>query len=112
MGKCGYSGLAGFLCDQAETDVDSVVGESVVCLGEEPAALAWLPDPSQPLRARSSYHASADTIDHLEGRDFVVDDEQGTLRRTPGSRIPDFRTNMLFGKEDFDHNRFALVNRR
>jgi acyl-CoA thioesterase I len=83
-----------------------LVGESVVCLGEEPAALAWLPDRSQPLRARSSYHASADTIHHLEGRDFIVDDEQGTLRRTPGSRIPDFRTNVLFGKEDFDHNAF------
>jgi len=30
----------------------------------------------------------------------------GTLRRTPGSRLPDFSKNMLFGQEDFDHSKF------
>ena len=28
------------------------------------------------------------------------------IRRTPGSRIPDFGTNMLYGKEDFRHDQF------
>ena len=31
---------------------------------------------------------------------------KGTIRRAPGSRIPDFSTNILFGKEDFDHSKF------
>jgi lysophospholipase L1-like esterase len=83
-----------------------VWGESVVCVGEEPARLAWLPDAHQPLRLRSSYLPSTDTVDYLEGRDFIVDYEQGTLRRTSESRVPDFGTNVLFGKHDFDHSAF------
>jgi acyl-CoA thioesterase I len=83
-----------------------VWGESIVCVGEEPAMLAWFPDPREPLRLRSSYLPSAETIDYIEGRDFIVDYEQGTLRRTSESRIPDFRANVLFGQEDFDHSAF------
>ena len=30
----------------------------------------------------------------------------GQLRRAPGSRIPDFSTNILYGKEDFRHDQF------
>jgi lysophospholipase L1-like esterase len=83
-----------------------LAGESVVCIGEESAALAWLPDPHQPLRLRSTYLHSAQTIEYIEGQDYVVNYEQGTLRRTPESRLPDFRTNVLFGKEEFDHTAF------
>ena len=55
---------------------------------------------------RSAYLPGAGTIEYAEGRDFVVDYANGALRRTPRSRIPDWRTNMLFGKEDFDHSQF------
>lgn len=82
------------------------MGESVICIGEEPAALAWRPDRRQRVRVRSTYLPSADTVEYVEGRDYVVDYEQGTLRRTPGSRLPDFRTNSLFGQQDFDHSKF------
>ncbi len=81
-------------------------GESVVFIGEEPAALAWVPAPHQPLRVRSTYLPSAETVDYVEGRDYIVDYANGTLRRTPNSRLPDFRTNILFGVEDFDHTKF------
>lgn len=81
-------------------------GESVVFIGEEPAALAWIPLKGWPLRVRSSYLPRPDTVDYVEGRDYVVDYEKGTLRRTPESRLPDFRTNMLYGLEGFDHNKF------
>ncbi len=82
------------------------VGESVVCVGEAPAALAWLPVRGQPLRVRSTYQPTNGTVDYSEGRDFTVDYAAGTLRRTAGSRIPDFRTNMLFGPAEFDHSKF------
>ncbi|MBN2505728.1 MAG: SGNH/GDSL hydrolase family protein [Verrucomicrobia bacterium] len=81
-------------------------GESVVCVGNEPAALAWLPSPVHPLRVRSTYLPSADTVEYAAGRDYTVDYTAGTLRRTPESRLPDFRTNILWGREAFDHNRF------
>jgi lysophospholipase L1-like esterase len=82
------------------------VGESVICVGEEAAALAWLPDRRQPLEVRSTYLLSADTIVYAPGRDYAVDYGEGTLRRTPGSRLPDFRTNTLYGQQDFDHTKF------
>jgi acyl-CoA thioesterase I len=81
-------------------------GESVVCIGEEPAALAWIPARGKPLTVRSSYLPGSNTIHFVEGRDFVVDYAAGTLRRTPGSRLPDFRSNVLYGKADFNHTQF------
>ena len=90
----------------SKPQLEPQVGESVVCIGEEPAALAWLPVRSQPLRVRSTYLPSADTVEYTPGRDFTLDYRQGTLRRTPGSRLPDFRRNSLFGQENFDHTQF------
>ena len=81
-------------------------GESVVLVGEQPAALAWLPARGVPLRARSTYLPSSNTVDYAEGQDFVVDYLNGTLARARQSRIPDFQTNMLYGQESFDHARF------
>jgi len=36
----------------------------------------------------------------------VLDGKAGTIARTPSSRIPDFSTNVLFGKKDFNHAQF------
>ncbi len=82
------------------------VAESIVCIGEEPAALAHVPLRGKGLLVKSTYLFTPTTILYWEGRDFVVDHEKGTLRRLPSSRIPDFGTNMLFGKEEFDHTKF------
>jgi len=82
------------------------VGESVVFIGEEPAALACLPLPGERLSVRSTYLPGPDTVDYVEGRDFAVDYAAGTVRRIPGSRLPDFRTNILFGQREFDHTKF------
>jgi len=65
-----------------------------------------MPIADRPLRVRSQYLAGTNTTEYLEGRDFVVDYAAGSLRRTPQSRLPDFRANVLFGKEDFDHSGF------
>ena len=82
-------------------------GESLVLVGEEPAQLASPPLRHQPLNVRSTYRDNLpQTIRYESGRDFVVDYERAQIRRTAQSRIPDFRTNMLFGVEDFDHSKF------
>jgi acyl-CoA thioesterase-1 len=80
--------------------------ESVVLSGEAPAALAHVPVKNRPFVVRNRYLPKSDAIQYEQGRDFVVDYDKGLLRRTAQSRIPDFGTNVLFGKEDFNHGQF------
>lgn len=81
-------------------------GESVVLAGEEPANLAFAPLLSKPVKVRSTYRDGLPQTVHYEpGRDYLLD-ASGQIRRTPDSRIRDFRTNILYGKEDFNHSQF------
>jgi lysophospholipase L1-like esterase len=81
-------------------------GESLVLVGQEPASLAFVPLASKPIKVRSTYREGLpQTIQYEPGRDYSLDDS-GHIRRTPESRIPDFRTNILYGKEDFRHDQF------
>lgn len=85
----------------------TIVGESIVLVGEEPAKLAFTPLKHELLQVRSTYRSDLlQTIHYQVGRDFAIDYERGEIRRTAQSRMPDFRTNMLFGVEDFDHGKF------
>jgi len=81
-------------------------GESAVFVGEEPVRLAFVPATGQPIRVRSTYVAGVDSVEYAEGRDFVVDNSGGALIRTSASRLPDFRENLLYGQEAFDHSKF------
>ena len=82
------------------------LGESVVLVDEEPATLAFRPG-RKPFQVRSTYRAGLpQTMVYEPGRDYIVDYPMREIRRTPQSRIPNFRTNMLFGVEDFDHSKF------
>ncbi len=81
-------------------------GESLVLIGEEPATLADIPLRRPAPVVRSSYLPGTNTFTYAEGRDYQIDYTLGTLSRMPGSQLPDFRTNRLFGKEEFDHNQF------
>jgi len=81
-------------------------GESVILIGEEPAALAFRPAATSKVRVRSGYLPGDGVVEYSEGRDFALDAATGTLRRLPGSRIPDFRTNSLYGHAEFDHSKF------
>jgi acyl-CoA thioesterase-1 len=82
-------------------------GETVVLAGEEPAHLAFSPIVNKPLTVRSSYRTDLpQTTTYEAGHDYIVDYKRGELRRTRESRIPDFRTNMLFGVQDFDHSKY------
>lgn len=85
-----------------------LTGESFVLVGEEPAPMAFPPSRHQPIQVRSTYRDNLPQTIHYEaGRDFEVDYERGRIRRTAPSSIPDFRTNMLHGVEDFDHGKFV-----
>ncbi|MFM9078702.1 MAG: SGNH/GDSL hydrolase family protein [Opitutaceae bacterium] len=78
----------------------------MVFIGEEPSPLALRPAKGTRLQLRSTYRPGAATITYEEGRDYRVDHGSGTVTRLPGSRLPDFRTNVLFGQVEFDHTKF------
>lgn len=78
----------------------------MVFIGDEPSALAFPPAAAGPLRLRSTYTPGPATVVYEEGRDYRYDTARGTLSRLPGSRLPDFRTNVLHGQSDFDHTKF------
>lgn len=112
---CGCSSVS-------KSPVRSQVGESVVFIGEEPAALAQIPLPGTSITVRSTYlprspgvrddELGTTTFQYVEGRDFTVDRRVGKLQRLPGSRLPDFRNNVLFGKSNFDHSQFPGFGNR
>lgn len=81
-------------------------GESVILIGEAPANLAFAPLSAPSVKVRSTYRDGLPQTIHYEpGRDYLLE-ASGQIRRTPDSRIPDFRTNVLYGKEDFNHTQF------
>lgn len=86
--------------------VRQMLGESLVFVGEQPAFLAHTLTATQSVTLRSTYLPTPTTVTYVEGVDFIVDGAAGSIRRLPGSRIPDFTKNVLFGQDDFDHNRF------
>jgi len=82
------------------------IGESVVLAGLEPAKLAFVPMLSAPVKVRSTYREGLpQTVAYESGRDYLLM-PSGQIRRTPDSRIPDFRTNILYGQLDFNHTQF------
>ena len=103
MGAALLSGCAG---DQARKLAHFQTGESLVLVGQSPANLAFTPSRTKPVDVRSTYRDGLPGTIHYEaGRDFAWTDT-GAIRRTPNSRISDFATNILYGKEDFNHGQF------
>lgn len=90
----------------AHAPIQHHAGESLVFVGEERASLANLPVAGKPLAMRSTYLPGVNTVNYIEGRDYAVDYSQGAIRRLPGSRIPDFQSNLLHGQKEFDHTQF------
>ena len=98
--------LSGCASNGSRHALEHQTGESVVLAGLGPANLAFAPLLSKPVEVRSTYRDGLpQTVYYQPGRDYVVE-ASGQIRRTPGSRIPDFGTNMLYGKEDFRHDQF------
>ncbi len=81
-------------------------GESLVLAGQTPANLAFAPVLSKPVEVRNTFlKGLPQTVCYEAGRDYMLD-ASGKIWRTSGSRIPDFGTNILYGQEDFRHERF------
>jgi len=91
-------------CSQCTLRFES--GESIVLAGQTPATLISAPSPDKPVVVRNTYRAGLpQTVQYEAGRDFLLE-APNRIRRTPLSRIPDFGTNILYGKEDFRHDQF------
>jgi lysophospholipase L1-like esterase len=98
--------LIGCASSGSHQAVEQQPGESVVLVGEASGNLAFAPLLSQPVTVRSTYRDGLpQTVHYQPGQDYVLA-ASGEIRRTPGSRIPDFGTNILYGKEDFRHDQF------
>ena len=98
--------LASCASQEPNQAAHSQTGESIILIGNESANLAFAPMLSKPVRVRSTYRDGLPQTVHYEpGRDYVLE-TSGQIRRTLDSRIPDFRTNVLYGKEDFNHTQF------
>ena len=98
--------LSGCASQRSPYALTSQTGESVVLAGEASASVAFAPLLSKPVVARNTYRDGLPGTIHYEaGRDYLLE-APDQIRRTPGSRIPDFGTNILYGKEDFRHDQF------
>ncbi|OQC01956.1 MAG: Arylesterase precursor [Candidatus Hydrogenedentes bacterium ADurb.Bin101] len=90
----------------AGTTVD-ICGESIVLATETPGNLCFNQIVPGTVVVRNAYDPEKEGMVIYESeRDYVVDCVAGTIVRTPGSRIPDFSANLLYGKKEFDHNNF------
>lgn len=85
----------------------AIYGESLVLADTAPGLLCFDEIVPGSLSVRSTYEPGlADTVAYREDRDYVVNLKQGWIARTADSRIPDFSTNVLYGKKEFDHAEF------
>jgi acyl-CoA thioesterase I len=83
------------------------LGESVVMSGQQPARLAHQPKSRGAIEVRSTYlDGQTNTVHYTEGIDYEINRSARTISRTANSRIPDFQTNVLYGKDPFDHSQF------
>jgi lysophospholipase L1-like esterase len=103
-------GLACFLtseCSAEKPEKMAVEGESLLLAKTEPGKLCFDRVVKGSISLRDSFKKEKENgIVYIEGRDYVVDYEKGTIARTADSRIPDYATHCLYGKKDFDHNKF------
>src|SRR4051794_28929882 len=88
----------------AAAAAEQMTGESLVLAGETPGALLGQNIDPASIVVRSTYLAGGTVYE--AGRDYRFDEKSRTIARLPGSRIPDFTANVLFGKKDFNHGQF------
>ena len=112
VGSLAFAFLNGCASHPSRQALEFESGESIVLVAESPANLAFTPAPSQPITVRSTYRDNLpQTIHYQPGVDYSIG-PSGQIRRAPHSRIPDFGTNMLYGKEDFRHDQFPGFGNR
>ncbi len=96
------------VCSAAQAaETIAMTGESLVLAGQTPGNLCFDQIVPGSVKVRSAFDPNKPSVLVYEPeRDYVVDCAKGTIARTAQSRIPDFATNMLYGKKEFDHNLF------
>jgi len=87
-----------------EGQMMKISGDSLVLAGTNPGKLCFDQIEKGSVVIRASYFPGG-TV-YTENRDYTVDYREGTIARTPESRIPDYATHMLYGRKDFDHRKF------
>ena len=91
----------------------AVKGDSLVLAGTTPGMLCYGNVAKGSVVVRSTYEpGQPDTVVYAPDRDYVVDCAAGTIARTAESRIPDFSTNMLYGKKEFNHSDYPGFGNR
>ena len=87
--------------------------ESFVFVKEEELPLSRKPLRGGGMRVlRSADWDSPDLPEYVEGKDYSVDYERGTIRRIEGSRIPDGSMHPCYGIEKFDHRKYEDYGNR
>lgn len=80
------------------------IAESFLFRGEEALPLRYQPKTGSLRAVRDRARDDlADTVRYEEHRDYVVDYDAGTIRRTAESRIPDGRHHPMYGVRKFNH---------
>src|SRR4051794_9117673 len=83
---------------------EHMIGESLVLSAQTPGALLGEQIDPRSIVVRSTYLPGGTVYE--ANRDYRFDANAGTIARVAGSRIPDFATNVLFGKKNFDQTQF------
>lgn len=87
---------------------NSMHGESILLAGTKPSMLWFNKIEPGSVYVRSSHESDANNIVYYEEkRDYIIDCERGTIKRSKNSRIPDYTSYILFGKENFDHRGYS-----
>jgi acyl-CoA thioesterase-1 len=84
-----------------------VTGESLVLPATQRGRLAFDQIIHGTLTLRSAYSPiQTNLTTYTEGADYTVDYQNGSIQRTPASRIPDYTTYPLYGLTNFDHSKY------
>jgi len=107
----GMAGDAG--ADAGKSQTLDIKGDSLVLVKTEPGKLCYGNLIKGSVVVRSTYvPGQAETVVYEADKDYMVDHAAGTIARTADSRIPDFSTNMLYGKKEFNHSDYPGFGNR
>lgn len=85
----------------------TIQGESLVLVSTLPGKLCFDSIYDESVIVRSSYSPNDSLCkQYVEGVDYVVDYQNGEIKRTSNSSIPDYSQHPLYGKTDFDHSQY------
>jgi acyl-CoA thioesterase-1 len=110
---CLLTGCSPLSQQHNERGLSQIYGESLVLVKTEPGYLCYDKLVPGTIKIRNYYDPNReDVMVYQEGKDYEVNYEQGTIKRTKTSHIPDFSKNTLYGQKNFDHLKFPGYGNR